>query len=138
MTTTTSILILESITCGECCIPFALERAHLQMLKNSGDKFYCPNGHHINYTKSENQRLKDELAREKQRAEQREASLKGTADYYRRDRDETVRKLTAQKAAKTRLKNRIANGVCPCCTRSFENLQRHMTNQHPEFKQGTP
>lgn len=33
----------------------------------------------------------------------------------------------------TKLKKRIANGVCPCCKRSFCNLAAHMKTQHPEY-----
>lgn len=32
------------------------------------------------------------------------------------------------------MKNRVANGVCPCCNRHFENLERHMKGQHPDFQ----
>ena len=42
----------------------------------------------------------------------------------------------SQKAAKTRLKNRVASGVCPCCNRTFKQLAAHMSRQHPEFKTG--
>ena len=42
-------------------------------------------------------------------------------------------RLKCDKAAKTRLKNRVGKGVCPCCNRSFANLKRHMASQHPEF-----
>jgi hypothetical protein len=37
------------------------------------------------------------------------------------------------KGVKTRMANRIKHGVCPCCNRTFLNLQRHMTTQHPSF-----
>jgi len=37
------------------------------------------------------------------------------------------------KAALTRMTNRIAFGVCPCCHRHFDNLQRHIATKHPEF-----
>jgi hypothetical protein len=33
----------------------------------------------------------------------------------------------------TKLKQRVANGVCPCCHRSFVNLHRHMAGQHPDY-----
>lgn len=37
-------------------------------------------------------------------------------------------------ATKTRIKNRVKNGVCPCCNRTFENLARHMQAKHSDFK----
>ena len=42
-------------------------------------------------------------------------------------------KLRGTKAALTKTKKRIENGVCPCCHRSFKNLRRHMNNKHPEY-----
>jgi Fe-S oxidoreductase len=54
-------------------------------------------------------------------------------------RDQAQADARAQKAAKTRIKNdrdriktRVANGVCPHCNRTFQNLARHMASQHPD------
>ncbi|WP_165394478.1 helix-turn-helix domain-containing protein [Pseudoxanthomonas winnipegensis] len=33
------------------------------------------------------------------------------------------------------MRQRVMNGVCPCCNRTFENLRRHMHDKHPEFGQ---
>src|SRR5690606_15231496 len=30
-------------------------------------------------------------------------------------------------------RQRFANGVCPCCNRSFTNVARHMRTQHPDY-----
>jgi hypothetical protein len=38
------------------------------------------------------------------------------------------------KGKHTQLKKRVANGVCPCCHRSFVALRRHIETKHPEFK----
>ena len=45
-----------------------------------------------------------------------------------------ARQLSAQKGVTTKIKNRIGNGVCPCCNRTFKNLARHMQGQHPDYK----
>ena len=37
-------------------------------------------------------------------------------------------------SAKRRIEKRIHAGVCPCCNRSFPNLQRHMAAKHPDGK----
>lgn len=47
--------------------------------------------------------------------------------------DGTVDGHAAARGQVTRLKRRAANGVCPCCTRTFADLKRHMANQHPDF-----
>jgi len=95
------------------------------------DPIYCPVGHRW-YPKGtpEVEKLKERLLaqegqtlREQQRHDQTKAELR-----------ETEQRRRAEKAAKTRIKNRVANGVCPCCRRSFSNLANHMKNQHPDFK----
>ena len=58
---------------------------------------------------------------------------KDMLDTARADRDLKEHQRRGEKAAKTRIKNRIANGVCPCCRRSFQNLHRHMLNKHPDY-----
>jgi hypothetical protein len=68
----------------------------------------------------------DRLLRERARADQDKARLKEQRDYAKAQ-------TRAQKAAKTKLKKRIAAGMCPCCQRPFANLMRHMQNQHPDF-----
>ncbi len=61
------------------------------------------------------------------------ASTQDMLDTARQERDRNERRRRSEKAAKTRIKNRIANGVCPCCQRSFKDLHRHMQNKHPNF-----
>lgn len=113
-------LAIES--CCVCGIPFGIPDYHLTRLKDNGGEFFCPNGHAQHYTVSEIKRLSDEV------------------DWYRTrwneeraDHQSTRRSLTATKAAHTRTKNRIKNGVCPCCNRQFSNLHRHMQTQHPDY-----
>jgi hypothetical protein len=48
-------------------------------------------------------------------------------------REDTERRLSAQKGATTRAKKRHAAAVCPCCNRSFVQLRRHMENKHPGY-----
>lgn len=54
-------------------------------------------------------------------------------DQTRADRDYTENRRRAEKAAKTRLKNRAKAGVCPCCNRTFKQLAAHMKTQHPNW-----
>lgn len=87
-----------------------------------GGSFYCPNGHAQHYTKTEVQRLKEQLEEVKRRAEWNQAEAATLK-----------RSLTAKKGQITKMKNRISKGVCPCCNRTFENLARHMNTQHPDY-----
>ncbi len=91
---------------------------------------YCPLGHqHIRSGSTKVQKLERELQRERQQADQ----IKSDRDYQQKKRQEAEKSLTATKGVVTRLKNRAANGVCPCCNRTFSDLQKHMRSNHPDF-----
>jgi hypothetical protein len=72
--------------------------------------------------KKEKARLEKRLQMEKNRREAAESESKHHKNVAR-----------SEKAAKTRIKNRIKHGVCPCCTRTFANLAAHMKNKHPDY-----
>lgn len=92
---------------------------------------HCPLGHSFIPGKhTEIDRLRDELARARHREEQA-AAARDVAWLTVRLRD---RQIAARKGQLTRLKNRVGNGVCPCCNRYFANLHRHMDKQHPEWR----
>lgn len=115
----------DVITCYKCGIQFGMTRQHnRECLDHPGEKsFFCPNGHSQVYTgKSEEQKLREELEREKRMSRRAEC-----------ERDSMKFSLRAEKAAKTRLRNRIAKGICPCCGRTFKNVQRHIESKHPEI-----
>ena len=98
------------------------------------NNWYCPRGHPIHFTKTDVDKLNDRLEQEKRRRQNAEASAereRNNAEYERNC-------ARAQKAAKTRLKNRISKGVCPCCNRTFQNLMAHMNHKHPEFGSKLP
>lgn len=114
--------LLYATECWVCGIAFAWPEHLDDRARERGTTFYCPNGHAIRYGESEATKLRAELAREEGRIAQLKYDLKHTEGQRR-----------AEKAAKTKLKNRIAKGVCPCCNRHFANVQRHIENQHPGF-----
>lgn len=120
----------EVIYCYSCRCPFAVPADIRARWREDGANFYCPNGHVQHYTESDIQRLQKQLEREKRDKEwaQRNAASEREA------RERTERRLSAANGAKTKLRNRIKNGVCPCCTRSFTNLAAHMKTKHPEFQ----
>jgi len=114
---------LETTTCANCGVLFAMPQHLTASRMTDKEIFYCPNGHTLSFKKSEVDRLKEELAREKEAAQ--------------RARDESARKdrlLSAARGQATKIKKRISNGVCPCCNRTFINLQRHMGTKHPDWK----
>lgn len=124
----------SSIVCCQCAVQFFMPNALYNQRKEDRKLFYCPNGHGQHFTETEVQKLKKQLeAAERQRKWAEEAR-----DSALRDRDH------AQKAARTvrghmaRLRKRVGNGVCPCCSRSFVNLRRHIATKHPEFTEPQP
>jgi NMD protein affecting ribosome stability and mRNA decay len=114
---------LEIEVCQTCGIMYALPEEMLDRArKNPKIWWYCPNGHHWHFpVKSDEQKLRDAqdaLARE------------------RADHDQTVASLRATRGVVTKQKNklqRVAKGVCPCCSRSFSDLKRHMASKHPDY-----
>lgn len=114
----------ETITCCSCNFTFALEQKTVKNLRNTHTTFYCPSCGRSQYfsTKTEKEKLKAELERERAR----NASLKEQNEHYQNS-------ARSYKGHTTRIKNRIVNGVCPCCNRTFQDLQRHMKNQHPNY-----
>lgn len=93
--------------------------------------FYCPYGHPQVFAVGETDEQK--LRRERDRLFQRIAEKDDEIKRQRDLREGTERQLSATKGVVTRIKNRVGHGVCPCCTRSFANLARHMQTQHAGF-----
>jgi ssDNA-binding Zn-finger/Zn-ribbon topoisomerase 1 len=95
-----------------------------------GKSCHCPNGHSWYFTgKSELDSTKEALERERRIAANRLVRL----EAERRNTERERRSHAATKGHQTRLKKRIAGGACPCCNRTFVNLERHMSGQHPDF-----
>lgn len=118
-------LILENASCCVCGIQFAAPRKWLQNRRDEGGKFYCPNGHELVFRQPETEKLREKISR-------LEASNRHLADQ----REAAERSNAALRGSNTKLRNRIANGVCPCCRRSFADLARHMAGQHPGYGDG--
>lgn len=125
---------MHTICCCVCGMEFAVPdgwyRARLR--GDGGNRgFHCPNGHAQHFVgKTAEERLREELQRAEAKAAQ-ERTLREAAE----------RSATAQRAQTTKAKNenkrlrtRVANGVCPCCNRTFGNLARHMSAKHPDFQ----
>lgn len=113
-------------TCCNCGIPFAMESDFQRRRRNDHETFWCPAGHAQHYTgKSEEQRLHEQLEATRRRLENAQLNV---------DRARFEREAIAK--AHRKMRNRVMNGVCPCCNRSFDNLRRHMSDQHPDF--GSP
>lgn len=125
-------ITLTAINCGECGGTYCINERYRAQRYEKGGGWHCPYcqcswGY---FGDTEAAKLKKALE-----AEQRNTAFyKNNAASERASRECTERRLIAAKGAKIRLRNRIKNGVCPCCTRSFENLANHIKTKHPDFK----
>lgn len=128
----TGRLVIRTCWCG---IAFALpDSLNSQFVARKRHDIYCPLGHSMvpaAPSQAEIERDRERQLREAAERQVQYANSRRTAAEQALTR--TEHSLRAQKAAKTRLKNRVKNGVCPCCNRSFVNLQQHMATQHPAF-----
>lgn len=113
--------------CYKCGVPFAMTTDFKRQRKEDRQAFYCPNGHGQVYVgKSEADKLRDELER-KQHALDAE---RGRAIALEQQRDQIAK-------AHRKMRDRLRNGVCPCCKRTFQNLMAHMRTEHPDFGTAT-
>lgn len=123
MTTFTKTTEFVTVTCcyDGCGVQFAFTRAYYELVRNDPKRWwFCPNGHTQHYTAEATD------AHKLERAKARETALTDqlNAAVYEAER---------VRGALLRDRQRLANGVCPCCNRSFENVRRHMTTKHPDY-----
>lgn len=110
----------ECITCG---VPIFGPEVRRKQLKREHGSFYCINGH-SQYWPSESD--EEKLRRERDNAIKRKDWAEEAAKKARHAEAIVRGKLKAQT-------ERVKNGVCPCCKRSFQNLRRHMASKHPHW-----
>lgn len=117
-------------TCYKCGIPLIMPSWFYEKRVSDHESFWCLNGHQQAYLgESKEQKLREELERKNEQlryAADRESALRIRSTKLEHQ-------LHGTKGALTKVKKRIANGVCPCCKRSFHDLQRHMSNRHPNY-----
>lgn len=127
----TGTLIVVRCWCGiQFAIPESLRKEQIRHRDQHLSPLYvhCPVGHH-SYPggKSQVDELREELNRTKAAADQTQA-------WQRDQRERAERRAAAARGQVTRIRNRVGNGVCPCCKRTVSQLARHMETKHPDFK----
>lgn len=127
--TNVGVLEMYVTDCWSCGVVFAIPNDYDDRRRADGRRFYCPNGHTCCYSETEADRLRKQLERA-----QREANWRGQdAKYYREQAQASARSAAAYRGHLTRIRKKIAAGICPCCRRTFSNVQRHIAGQHPGF-----
>lgn len=123
---------MPMINCPRCATQYLLPDELYRAAKCNDDiHFWCPYGHKAHYPAGETEETK--LRRERDRLTQRLAQKDDEITRQRDMRERADRQAAAARGQVTKIKNRVGHGVCPCCNRTFENLHRHMTTQHPTF-----
>jgi hypothetical protein len=112
-------------TCCTCGVTFGVTEGFYNLRQRDGNSFYCPNGHCQYYTNNEKKKLND-LKKDLQRTQE-------SMQFWREQAEEKGRSLSATRGQITKIKNRVAKGICPCCNRQFENLHDHMETKHPNY-----
>jgi hypothetical protein len=116
----------ECPTCGiDYYMPEVFENECRRDIKQT---WYCPNGHPRVYRENE----ADTLRRERDRLVQKLAQKDDEIAAQRQAKITAQRSAVANKEQVTRLKNRAKAGLCSCCNRHFENLERHMASKHKD------
>ena len=126
---------LELLTCVSCGVMFAAPEDFFTRRREDHKTFYCPNGHYLSFPdKSDAEKAQAEAEKYKKLWKEQQAYAANVLS----ERNAAQRSLKATKAAHTRTKNRIANGMCPVCRRTFSPLSEHMHMQHPDYTTEEP
>lgn len=124
---------IEILDCANCGILFGIPVEFANRRRNDGRDFYCPNGHPLAWSDTEVKRLRRKLENAQTEINwQRDMRQAAEADAAHQRRMAGV-----AKGKLTRMRNRIAKGVCPVpgCKRSGlgGDVVAHIHTCHPEF-----
>lgn len=115
----------ECITCG---CSYAVPKTMWDKQKRDGGFHHCPSGHEQGWSKQESEteklrRERDRLKQDIARVEDEKREAVALANVKMENAEREMRKL----------KRRTAAGTCPCCQRTFSNMNIHMRKQHPGY-----
>ena len=118
--------------CPKCGIILGIPSEYAERRRADGKCFYCPNGHVMSWEKA----IADDTLRNERDSARQQRDWAYQREQATRDQlKASERSLRATKGHVTRMRNRIANGVCPVqgCQRSFQNVKAHIANKHPDW-----
>lgn len=137
MTTFTETLTetFHVVSCYHCSLRFGIpDQLHRRAYKEAKGSIYCPAcGGTFGWGESEAAKEIRQLKASLESANRRADTASRRADNEAAVREHAENRLRATKGVVTRIKNRVGKGVCPCCNRTFENLQKHMATKHPDY-----
>src|SRR5262249_7933787 len=115
---------LVQLQCGSCGVWHAIPRVLYEKCRDEGGFWHCPNGHQRGWGTGTVQAERDRLKQKVAQLNDEVAELRISRATAEGKRLEAEKKLVASK-------RRAIAGVCPCCSRTFQNVQRHMKTKHP-------
>lgn len=109
--------------CGTCAVWHTIPEIVYKCYEAEGGFWHCPNGHRRGFRKGADETERENTRRERDRLKQDAARLADDLVAQQRRAEEAEKKIL-------QIKRRAAAGVCPCCNRTFLNIQRHMKSKH--------
>lgn len=122
---------LTTIECGRCGGIYAIGETYRDKCHDDGTSWNCPYCR-VGWGYAGNSRV-EQLTRKLAFQERELAHETARHKWTKSNLKDTEHRRRGEKAAKTRLKNRAAAGVCPCCNRTFKQLAAHMKTKHPTW-----
>lgn len=120
---------MEAHACGQCGILYAAPKHWWDARRQDKKSIFCPNGHQASYHQTTEDQLRQKLAAAAAEAE-RQRQVREAAEARAGKAEQSLAQVTK---AHRKMRERVMNGVCPCCTRSFANLREHMKSEHADF-----
>jgi hypothetical protein len=126
--TETVVETFKVVSCYTCSVRFGITaELYKRVVTDANGSVSCPAcGNKTCWRESEDQKRIKELERKLQWEANEAARQKAL-------RESAQASLRATQGVVTKLKTRVAVGVCPCCHRTFKQLSAHMAKKHPAF-----
>ena len=125
VTTTGKILTLELFTCSErgCGMTYGVPHDWVTARRDDHVSWYCLNGHSQYFPgQSDKEKLREQVAA-------LSGNLKHQTERNKRLNEENTRLERSRRAVrgqKTRIVNRLKEGLCPWCGQDFPDLGAHV------------
>ncbi len=108
---------------GTCAVWHTVPKIVYDCYRAEGGFWHCPNGHQRGFRKGEDELKQEAIRRERDQLKQDAARLVCEAAEQRKRAEDAEKKVV-------QIRRRASAGVCPCCNRTFLNIQRHMKSKH--------
>lgn len=120
----------ENMVCITCGVLSVVCKELMNIRRRDGQTFYCFNGHPMSYSEScEHNKIRRERDLLKQQAARAEDDIRLLQNRLSEEQGKAKKALAEDRKAQ----RRASAGVCPCCNRTFSQMQRHLKSKHPDF-----